>query len=66
MLKNSEIRDQTVEELRAMLHDISKEIYDLVNEFRQARKLEKPHLIREKKKTRARVLTIIREKGATL
>ncbi len=66
MLKRQEIRDQTLEELEALHHDLSKEIYDLMNEFRQTKKLEKPHLIREKKRTRARVLTIIKEKGATV
>ncbi|MES2344377.1 MAG: 50S ribosomal protein L29 [Chlamydiota bacterium] len=65
MLKKQEIRDQTLEELVVLNQDLSKEIYDLMNEFRQTRKMERPHLIREKKKTRARVLTIIKEKGAT-
>jgi large subunit ribosomal protein L29 len=65
MRKNQELRDQTVEELEAMQADLSKEIYDLMNEFRMTRKMEKPHLIRQKKRTRARVLTIIREKAAT-
>lgn len=64
MLKKQEIRDQTIEELEALNHDLSKEIYDLMNEFRLTRKMEKPHLIKEKKKTRARVLTMIKEKGA--
>jgi large subunit ribosomal protein L29 len=65
MLKKQEIRDQALEELVVLSQDLSKEIYDLMNEFRQTRKMEKPHLIREKKKARARVLTIIKEKGAT-
>lgn len=66
MLKKQEMRDQTVEELEALSQDLSKEIYDLMNESRLTRKMEKPHLIREKKKARARVLTIIKEKGATV
>ena len=62
MLKIEEIRDQSVEELEALTQDLSKEIYDLMNEFRMTKKMEKPHLIREKKRTRARVLTILKEK----
>ncbi|MFS8564042.1 MAG: 50S ribosomal protein L29 [Rhabdochlamydiaceae bacterium] len=41
---------------------ISKEIYGLKNELKTARKLEKPHLLREKKRNRARVMTVLRQK----
>lgn len=64
MLKIKEIRDQSIDELKALSQDLVKEIYDLKNEYRLTRKMEKPHLIREKKRVHARVLTIIKEKGA--
>lgn len=61
-----EFRDQSLEELNAQYRDLSKEIYLLNNEVRRTRKLEKPHLIRHKKRERARVLTIIHEKKGSL
>ena len=64
MLKMSDLKDQTVEELKAQQREISKEIYDLRCEMKIARKLEKPHMVREKKRDRARVLTVLRQKEA--
>ena len=57
-------KDQSVEELRAQYHDLSKEIYDLRSEVSINRKLEKPHMVKRKKRDRARVLTALRQKGA--
>ena len=62
MLKSKDLRDQTVEELATLHRDLSREIYDMKSELRIARKLDKPHLVREKKRDRARVLTIKRQK----
>ncbi len=62
MLKAKDLRNEAVEELRAMVEEISLEIYELKNELRVSRKLEKPHLLSVKKKDRARILTIISEK----
>ena len=64
MLKVKELRDQTAEELKMQNREISKDLYNLSSEARINKKLEKPHLIREKKRDRARILTILREKGA--
>ncbi|HKZ00323.1 MAG TPA: 50S ribosomal protein L29 [Rhabdochlamydiaceae bacterium] len=61
----AKFRDQSVEELKALSHDLSKEIYQLTNEIRITRKVEKPHLLRQKRRDRARVLTILREKAAS-
>ncbi len=58
----SELKDQTVEELRAQYRDLSREIFGLKNELSVTRKLDKPHLVREKKRDRARVLTAVRQK----
>lgn len=66
MLRASELKDQSVDELKAIYHELSKDIFQLKNEIRMTRKMETPHLIREKKRDRARVLTVLRQKGASL
>ncbi|MES2122391.1 MAG: 50S ribosomal protein L29 [Chlamydiota bacterium] len=65
MVKAKDLRDQTVEELSLQHRDLSKELFLLRNEMKVTRKMEKPHLVRQKKKDRARVLTVMREKEAT-
>jgi large subunit ribosomal protein L29 len=62
MAKAKELRDQTVEELKAIYQDLSKELFQMRNEMKVTRKIEKSHLVRIKKKDRARVMTILREK----
>jgi len=62
MAKAKELRDQSPEELKALYQDLSKELFHLRNEIKITRKVEKPHLVRDKKKDRARVMTILREK----
>ena len=62
MTKASTLRDQTVEELQDSARTISKEVFVLLNEKKRSKKMEKPHLLREKKKDKARLLTIISEK----
>lgn len=62
MAKAKELRDQSQEELKAIYHDLSKELFQLRNEMKVTRKIEKSHLVRAKKKDRARVMTILREK----
>ncbi len=57
-----EMKDLTEEQLQALLADLNQEIYDLKCQLSAARKLEKPHLLKEKKKDRARVLFILAEK----
>ena len=66
MAKVKELRDQTVEELKMQHQDLSRELFHMRNEIKVTRKMEKPHLVREKKKDRARVMTILREKEATV
>lgn len=61
MAKAKELREQSQEELKALYQDLSKELFALRNEMKIARKMEKPHLVRFKKRDRARVLTILRE-----
>lgn len=62
MAKKNELMGQTQEELRALYQDLSKELFELRNEMKVTRKIEKPHLVRIKKKERARVMTILRNK----
>jgi large subunit ribosomal protein L29 len=61
MVDVSELKNRSAEELKEFLSDLSKEIFALRNEFKMTRKIEKTHLIKEKKRTRARILTILRQ-----
>lgn len=60
--KADKLRDMTVPELDVVLSDLNKELYELVNQQRREKKLEKPHLLRLKRKDKARLLTIMHEK----
>jgi large subunit ribosomal protein L29 len=60
--KKKELKDQSVKELTAHVHVLDREIFELRNELATQRKLEKPHLIKEKRKTKARILTILTQK----
>ncbi len=61
MAKAKELREQSQEELKALYQDLSKELFQLRNEMKVTRKMEKPNMVRIKKKDRARVMTILRE-----
>lgn len=61
-MKASEYRDMAVAELESALAEINKEMFTLINENKRSRKMEKPHLKRQIKKDRARLLTILHEK----
>jgi large subunit ribosomal protein L29 len=60
MYKAKELRNESKEELELKLVTLRKEIYDLRAE--SERKAEKPHLISQKRKEIARILTVRREK----
>ncbi len=62
MTKAKDLRDQSVEELKAVYQDISKELFQMRNEMKVNRKMDKPHEVRRKKKVRAQVMTVLREK----
>lgn len=62
MLKAKDLAKQSIEELTAEYHKLCHAIYELINELNMSRKLEKPHELKEKKKDRARVLTVLRSK----
>ncbi|MFA5250657.1 MAG: 50S ribosomal protein L29 [Parachlamydiales bacterium] len=59
-----EIRDLTKEQLEVMINDLNRDIFSLKNQLAGTRKLEKPHLLKEKKKDRARALLVLAEKSA--
>jgi large subunit ribosomal protein L29 len=62
MAKKTDLRDQSVVELKAKASELDREIFDLRNELAFNRKIEKPHLIKAKKKEKARILTILTQK----
>ncbi len=62
MLKVKELQDQSEQELAALALDLEKEVFQLRNELNISRKLEKPHLLKTKRRDRARVLTILSQK----
>ncbi len=62
-MKASELRNKTSDELEKMLKDLKADLFNL--RFQHAiNQLENPHLIPEKKKEIARVMTVITEKKA--
>lgn len=62
MLKAKDLMNQSVEELEGQYEDVCRDIFELISELRVSRKLEKPHELKEKKKDRARILTVLRQK----
>ena len=63
MAKNiEEIRDLTKEQLETFIEDLKKEIFALKNQLAMTRKLEKPHLIKDKRRDIARALMVLEEK----
>ena len=62
MLKAKALVNQSIEELEAQHEDLCRDIFMLTNELRVSRKLDKPHELTEKKKDRARILTVLRQK----
>ncbi|MCH9630500.1 MAG: hypothetical protein S4CHLAM37_05010 [Chlamydiia bacterium] len=60
----NELINQPEEELRINLEQLSREIYELKSELSVSRKLDKPHELKEKKKSRARILTALNKQKA--
>jgi large subunit ribosomal protein L29 len=57
-----EIRNLDEEQLETFIEDLKKEIFELKNQLAMTRKLEKPHLIKEKRRDIARALMVLAEK----
>ncbi len=62
MSKATALRDMAIEELESAVIDVNKEIYQIIDENKRDKKLEKLELLRQKRKHKARLLTIISEK----
>ena len=62
MIKIEEIREQSDEQLEFRLEEIDREFFNLINELKANHKLEKPHLLKNLKKEKARILTIQTER----
>lgn len=57
--KKKELKEESVKTLQEMTLDLDREIFALRNELAWNRKLEKPHLLKQKRKQKARVLTFL-------
>ena len=62
MTKAKDLRDQTENELKALLVDKQKESFQLLNQRQREKKLDKPHLLPENRREIARILTVLTEK----
>ncbi len=63
MSKVAELREKAAQELKDQIQDLTSELYRMHCELKITRKIDKPHLIKEKRRQRARLLTILGEKG---
>ncbi len=63
MVKVKELKSQSTEELKAGLVDLSKQLFQLKNQFKLEKKLDQPHRLRELRRDRARILTVMGEKN---
>jgi large subunit ribosomal protein L29 len=61
-MKASEMRDQSVDELKALVIEKQKGLFQLKNQRQKEKKMDKPHLLREHRKDVARLLTVLSEK----
>lgn len=62
MTKAKELRDMSIDELQAALRDTDRQLFDLKNESTASKKIEAPHRIRQTRRKKARLCTIITEK----
>ncbi len=62
MSKATQYRDMSVLEIESALKEMRGRIFQTVNEKKQTKKAEKPHLLKQYKKEQARMLTILQEK----
>lgn len=62
MTKAKDLRDQTENELKALLLEKQKERFKLLNQRQKEKKLDKPHLLPNNRREIARILTVLTEK----
>lgn len=63
MSKMKELEKQTLKELQTAYLELSRDIYLLKTNLNVSKKLDKPHLLKQKKKDRARVITAFNKKS---
>jgi len=61
-----ELREKSNEELIKILNDLNEELFKLRRMIESGGAVEKPGRVRHLRKTRARILTILRERGLKL
>ena len=61
-MKIEDLKDQSSEELLVTLKELRKETFQLRTEAKASAKTEEPHLIRQKRRTAARILTLLRQR----
>jgi large subunit ribosomal protein L29 len=57
-----ELKQLPLDQLEVMIEDLDKEIFQMKNQLAMNRKLEKPHLLKDKKKDKARAILALAEK----
>lgn len=62
MFKAKELRDKSIDELESAYQDLCHELFKLVNEHKMSKKLDQPHRLREKRRDKARILTVLQQK----
>lgn len=60
--RNKEFQNQSIQELQAAAKDLGRELFLLRSELSVNRKLDKPHLLKQTRKDRARALTFLTQK----
>lgn len=58
-----ELRDASIENLKSQYLNLTKENFVLLNKLTTSKKIETPHKLRQNRKTKARILTILQEKA---
>lgn len=60
--KEVELKDHSIDELKVQLTDLNRQLFLMRNELSTQRKVEKPHQIKEMRRNKARILTVLRQK----
>lgn len=62
MTKATPFREQSEDDLKALLQEKQKERFLIKNQMQKEKKLDKPHLLKSTRKDIARILTVLSEK----
>lgn len=64
-MKMKDIREKQEAELISLEEELRRDLFELLNEKRINRSLEKPHLIRQTRRSIAKIKTFLNEKKTT-